>query len=111
MKKMLLLAIACFTVVAAFSQDKKEKMPKSKTDTSAVPKIYTCAMDPEVLSDKPGKCPKCGMALTEKIMYVCPMHPEVVSDKPGKCVKCGMHMKIKADAPKQKGDTAHIHKM
>ena len=24
---------------------------------------YTCPMDPEVISDKPGACPKCGMAL------------------------------------------------
>ena len=27
---------------------------------------YTCAMHPEILQDKPGNCPKCGMALTEK---------------------------------------------
>ena len=27
---------------------------------------YTCSMHPEVMSDKPGKCPKCGMALVEK---------------------------------------------
>jgi hypothetical protein len=25
---------------------------------------YTCSMHPEVASDKPGKCPKCGMNLT-----------------------------------------------
>ena len=25
--------------------------------------------------------------------YTCQMHPEVVSDKPGKCPKCGMEMK------------------
>jgi hypothetical protein len=25
-----------------------------------------------------------------KIKYICPMHPEVISDKPGKCPKCGM---------------------
>lgn len=25
--------------------------------------LYTCPMDPEVISDKPGACPKCGMAL------------------------------------------------
>lgn len=29
-------------------------------------KQYTCSMHPEVVQDKPGKCPKCGMALTEK---------------------------------------------
>ena len=25
-------------------------------------------------------------------MYSCPMHPEVVSDHPGKCPKCGMDL-------------------
>lgn len=32
----------------------------------AVAKTYTCPMHPEVTSDKPGKCPKCGMDLVEK---------------------------------------------
>lgn len=27
---------------------------------------YTCEMHPEVVSDKPGKCPKCGMNLVPK---------------------------------------------
>jgi Cu+-exporting ATPase len=26
-------------------------------------KSYTCPMHPEVKSDKPGSCPKCGMTL------------------------------------------------
>ena len=57
---------------------------------------YFCPMDPEVSSNKPGSCPKCGMALeleltsAAKTEYTCPMHPEVVSDKPGSCPKCGM---------------------
>jgi len=29
-------------------------------------KKYTCPMHPEVLSDQPGNCPKCGMKLVEK---------------------------------------------
>jgi len=29
-------------------------------------KTYCCSMHPEIASDKPGKCPKCGMDLTEK---------------------------------------------
>jgi len=57
---------------------------------------YTCPMHPEIREDKPGTCPKCGMALEAIIPivalgnYTCPMHPEVRRDKPGACPKCGM---------------------
>lgn len=58
--------------------------------------LYSCPMHPEVSSNRPGKCPKCGMNLVEKkpdaISYSCPMHPEVVSSKPGSCPKCGMNL-------------------
>src|SRR5947209_3153677 len=30
---------------------------------------YTCKMHPEVVQDKPGNCPKCGMALVQKDYY------------------------------------------
>jgi hypothetical protein len=30
------------------------------------PVLYTCVMHPEVISDKPGNCPKCGMKLVLK---------------------------------------------
>jgi membrane fusion protein, copper/silver efflux system len=29
---------------------------------------------------------------TEAIQYTCPMHPEIISDKPGECPKCGMDL-------------------
>ena len=61
---------------------------------------YFCPMCPGVESDKPGDCPKCGMALERnpawvapasgKTIYTCPMHPEVQQDHPGDCPKCGM---------------------
>ncbi|GMU64612.1 MAG: copper-translocating P-type ATPase [Acidobacteriota bacterium] len=59
---------------------------------------WTCPMHPEVESDRPGACPKCGMAL-EPVMpaplatrteWTCPMHPEIVRDAPGSCPICGM---------------------
>ncbi|MGQ9879505.1 MAG: heavy metal-binding domain-containing protein [Armatimonadota bacterium] len=36
------------------------------TDMPADKAYYTCSMHPEVRSDKPGDCPKCGMTL-EKV--------------------------------------------
>ena len=59
---------------------------------------YVCPMDPEVRQDKPGACPKCGMALEPEMVaapatkteWTCPMHPEIVRDAPGNCPICGM---------------------
>ena len=64
---------------------------------------YTCPMHPEVISDKPGNCPKCGMTLEPmiptpsetKTIYTCPMHPEIEQDHPGQCPKCGMTLEPK----------------
>ncbi|MDT0619824.1 MAG: heavy metal translocating P-type ATPase [Salinisphaeraceae bacterium] len=57
---------------------------------------YICPMCAGVESDRPGDCPKCGMALEpasppkRRTQYTCPMHPEIVRDEPGDCPKCGM---------------------
>jgi len=31
------------------------------------------------------------------VVYACPMHPEVTSDKPGRCPKCGMQLAARAN--------------
>ncbi len=38
---------------------------------------------------------------TKKAEYTCPMHPEIVQDKPGKCPKCGMDLIEKKDEVKK----------
>ncbi len=38
-----------------------------------------------------------------KASYTCPMHPEVQSDKPGKCPKCGMNLEKKPAAVEAQG--------
>ena len=69
---------------------------------------YTCPMHPEVRSEKPGACPKCGMALEPvagapavKTEYVCPMHPEVVRSEPGSCPICGMALEPRTVAAEE----------
>jgi Cu(I)/Ag(I) efflux system membrane fusion protein len=37
-----------------------------KTEQLAADETYTCEMHSEVMSDHPGKCPKCGMNLTKQ---------------------------------------------
>lgn len=71
------------------------KPDKYVNKKQAVSKTYVCPMGC-AQSDKPGKCPKCGMNLVEKQApqsktYVCPMGC-AQSDKPGKCPKCGMDL-------------------
>jgi len=53
---------------AVFEKDGQRLIAISKIDKaggapSAAAKGYTCPMHPEVKSDKPGACPKCGMPL------------------------------------------------
>jgi uncharacterized protein with PIN domain len=126
------IAIITVLVVLSFSalgqEMKSHKLPMDSTKVEKlkphkqqqqkdVAKVdtYTCPMHPEVITHKPGKCPKCGMTLVKveakKVkenvkkaidikaeIYTCAMHPDVLSDKPGKCPKCGMQLiKVKKD--------------
>lgn len=88
---------------------------------SSVSAKYFCPMCPGVQSDRPGDCPKCGMALERnpawdaerRTLYTCPMHPEVEQDHPGDCPKCGMALEPKT-VPRQVGgeeDDAQLRDM
>ncbi len=65
----MLMAVAILfssaTVFAANSTTAVSDTTKTKKVKPAKVQ-YTCTMHPEVLSDKPGKCPKCGMTLVKK---------------------------------------------
>jgi Cu+-exporting ATPase len=53
-------------ICAACESPVSVKRLESKANVSAQKTIYTCPMHPEVEQDKPGACPKCGMALEPK---------------------------------------------
>ena len=52
-------SILVSTIFFISCKNKKTEV-KTKTDT-----YYTCSMHPQVMQDKPGDCPICGMKLIE----------------------------------------------
>ncbi len=93
-------------------QNARTNAVQSKGDSKAV---FTCPMHAEVISDKHGECPQCGMDLVKKKIkssserkdaYTCPMHPEVTSEKPGECPKCGMDLVLSRGESKHNGRTS-----
>lgn len=80
-------------------------------------KEWICPMDPEVESDKPGACPKCGMALERNptfkrgTIYTCPMHPEIRQDHPGNCPICGMALEPATLEPESEEDDSELRDM
>ena len=67
MKKSLLIfsfvILGATTLSSCGSNSGRNKQSETK-DVASVQ--YTCPMHSEVISDKTGDCPKCGMALVEK---------------------------------------------
>ncbi len=53
-------------VAAEVKQEASPAVPTSEQLQSMHPIDYTCPMHPEVHSDKPGQCPKCGMTLVSR---------------------------------------------
>jgi RND family efflux transporter MFP subunit len=99
----------------------RKASPGGTTLQEGAQQLYSCGMHPQVISDKPGNCPICGMALTpirgtaqsaetaqpadakkeRKILYWrAPMDPTEIYDRPGKS-KMGMDL-----VPVYEGDEA-----
>lgn len=107
MKNLILLAV----LIMGFSSNLFAQTKAGKKDTTQHAAFYACPMHPDVKSDKPGKCPKCGMELTlskkEQLKkevtknYTCPVHTDVVSNHPGKCSKCGSKLVVDRRGSKQ----------
>ena len=100
MKKLIIFASSMLLFIGFAIAQTDITSPGNQKDATNTGITYTCSMHPEITSDKPGKCPKCGMDLIQKAttQYTCPMHPEVVSDTPGKCPKCNMELVVKTSA-------------
>jgi hypothetical protein len=69
MKKVVLLSAVAFALI--FSACGNSSTTKGSTETFDTTKLktgetfYQCEMHPEVVSDKAGTCPKCGMDLVK----------------------------------------------
>ena len=64
--KRLFLYYLLLCVVPLFSCKEKKKETVSKQEIKT--DIYTCPMHPQIIRDKPGNCPICGMELVKKEM-------------------------------------------
>ena len=109
MNKMFALVSAGLILTLIACNGQKETTSK-KQDTIAQESItekihyYTCPMEAHknIVSEKPGKCPECGMNLVAVVetqsesaeFYACPMpeHSQHRFEKPGNCPECNMQL-------------------
>ena len=60
----------------------------------------------------PAPAPKAEAAAAGKaVIYICPMHPEIERDKPGACPKCGMALEPKSFEPGVEQDDSELRDM
>lgn len=76
-----------FAALAAVAQAPAPR-PAASHPQRLPPLSYTCPMDPDIVEDKPGSCPRCKMTLEPirlDTAYACPTHTSEIQPAPGKC--------------------------
>ncbi|MES2431675.1 MAG: efflux RND transporter periplasmic adaptor subunit [Bacteroidota bacterium] len=64
MKRIIFITMMFLVILAVSCNNNKE--PHAEHNAEMVQEIYTCSMHPQVVKDKPGNCPICGMTLVKK---------------------------------------------
>lgn len=83
MKKILFLGLI-FTSLATATTACSDKKSGTETTTTTSPATAT-----DSTAAASGGNPESGVAAAT---YTCTMHPEVITNEPGKCPKCGMDL-------------------
>ncbi|MBS1527480.1 MAG: efflux RND transporter periplasmic adaptor subunit [Bacteroidetes bacterium] len=105
--KLLITTLVAVALMASSCSDNKRKQEQAHVQNSVK---YTCPMHPQVLEDRPGNCPICGMALIKKSGQISegaginlntvlqPVNSSVISDVPAIVPEVKeMPVEIKAD--------------
>ena len=61
----LIISILFASITTSFAQVVKQNNSHKAHHRNNSAKKYTCPMHPEVMRNRPSKCPKCGMQLTK----------------------------------------------
>ncbi|MHB9143586.1 MAG: heavy metal-binding domain-containing protein [Paludibacter sp.] len=67
--------------------------------------IFGLALAGSTFNNVYGQTPKKTETKAPAVKYTCPMHPEVIKDKSGKCPKCGMTLVVKKEVKKMKPES------
>ena len=77
-----------FLAVGSFATTGAQQPRPTAAHEKLPPVSFTCPMDPDIVEDKPGACPRCKMTL-ELIRldtaYACPTHTNEIQPSTGKC--------------------------
>lgn len=106
-----LVVLMAVTAVAAWTWHVRTTMPGAAVAGAQ----FICPMHPQIVTDRKGECPICGMDLVPAgaakagaavggppgaAEFTCPMHPAFVTTDPkARCPDCGMKLVARAQAP------------